>query len=85
MGDGSKQKGGRDCGVYGIATSTALAHGHQPYFTRATVVVLCVCVCGLCVCVSVFSILPSCAFRCPTRGISGYSAGNAVKLKNCFL
>ena len=45
---------------------------------RVTVVVLCVCVC---VCVSVFSILPSCAFRRPTRGISGYSAENAVKLK----
>ena len=40
---------------------------------RVTVVVLCV---------SVFSILPSCAFRRPTRGISSYSAENAVKLEN---
>ena len=31
----------------------------------------------LCVCVSVFSILSSRAFRRPTRGISGYSAGSA--------
>ena len=38
---------------------------------RVTVVVLCVCV-------SVFSIVPSCAFRCPTRGISGYSTENEV-------
>jgi len=49
---------------------------------RVTVVVLCVCVS---VCVSVFSILPSCAFRHPTRVISSYSTGNAVKLKSCFL
>lgn len=34
MGDGPKQKGGRDCGVYAIATSTALAHGRQPHFTQ---------------------------------------------------
>ena len=33
------------------------------------------------VCVSVFSILPSRGFRHPMRGISGYSKGNAVKLK----
>ena len=39
----------------------------------------------LCVCVSVFSILPSRAFRRSTRGISGYSAENAVKLKSRFL
>ena len=45
--------------------------------TRITVVVLCVCV-------SVFSILPSRAFRRPTRGISSYSAENAVKLKSRF-
>ena len=38
-----------------------------------------VCVC-VCVCMSVFSILPSRAFRRQMRGISGYSAGNAVKL-----
>ena len=50
---------------------------------RVTVVVLCVCVC-VCVCVSVFSILPSRAFRRPTRGISSYSAKNAVKLKAVF-
>ena len=39
--------------------------------------------CPVClfVCVSVASILPSHAFRCPTRGISSYSAENAVKLK----
>ena len=48
--------------------------------TRVTVVVLCVCMC-----VSVFSILPSHAFRRPTRGISGYSVGNAVKMKSRFL
>ena len=35
----------------------------------------------VCVCVSVFSILPSRAFRRPTRGISSYSVENAVKLK----
>ena len=39
----------------------------------------------VCVCVSVFSILPSRAFRRPTKGISGYSMGNAVKLKSRFL
>ena len=50
--------------------------------TRVTVVVLCVCVS---VCVPVFSILPSRAFRRPTRGTSGYSAENAVKLKSRFL
>ena len=44
---------------------------------RVTVVVLCV----LCVSVSVFSILPSRAFRRPMRGISGYSVKNAVKLR----
>ena len=38
-------------------------------------VVVCMCVCG----VSVFSILPSRAFRCPTRSISGHSVENAVK------
>ena len=38
----------------------------------------------LCVCVSIFSILPSRAFRHSTRGISGYSAENAVKLKSRF-
>ena len=43
-----------------------------------------VCLC-VCVCVSVFSILPSCVFRRPTRGISGYSAVNAVNLKSRFL
>ena len=36
----------------------------------------------LCVCVSIFSILPSHTFRHPTRGISDYSAENAVKLKS---
>jgi len=43
--------------------------------------------CPVClfVCVSVASILPSHAFRCPTRGISSYSAENAVKLKKHFL
>ena len=42
---------------------------------------------GMClyVCVSVFSILPSYTFRHPMRGISGYSAGNVVKLKRYFL
>jgi len=39
---------------------------------RVTVVVLCVCV-------SAFSILPSRAFRHPTRGISCYCTGNTVK------
>ena len=39
---------------------------------------VCVCVC-VCVYVSIFSILPSRAFRHPTRGIGGYSAENAVK------
>ena len=48
---------------------------------RVTVVVLCVCVS---VCVSVFCVLPSCAFRRPTRGISGYSAENAAKNKKTF-
>ena len=43
-----------------------------------------VCVC-LSVCGSVFSILSSRAFRHPMRGISGYSVGNAVKLKSRFL
>ena len=46
--------------------------------TRVTAVVLCVC--G----VSVFSILPSRTVRCPTRGISGYSVENVVKLKGIF-
>ena len=50
--------------------------------SRVTVVVLCVC---LSVCVSIFSILPSCAFRRPTRGISSYSAENAAKIKSHFL
>ena len=45
---------------------------------RVTVVVLCVCL-------SVFSILPSHTVRHPTRGISSYSAGNAVKPTSCFL
>ena len=44
------------------------------------VVVTCVCVC-----VSIFSILPSRTFKRPTRGISSYSAENAVKLKSCFI
>ena len=39
---------------------------------RVTVVVLCVCVC-----VSIFSVLPSHAFRCP-------SAENAVKIESLF-
>ena len=57
---------------------------------RVTVVVLCVCLCVLlgvkfCVFVSVFSILPSWAFRCPRRGISSYTVKNAVKLKSRFL
>ena len=39
----------------------------------------------LCVCVSIFSILPSHTFKRPTRGISSYSAENAVKLKSCFI
>ena len=35
LGDGPKQKGGRDCGVYAIATSTSLVHGRQPHnFTQ---------------------------------------------------
>ena len=34
--------------------------------------------------VSFFRILPSHVFRRPTRGISGYSAGNAAT-KSCFL
>ena len=42
-----------------------------------------VCLC-VCVCVSILSILPSCAFRRPTRGISGCSVENAVKLKAVF-
>ena len=42
---------------------------------RVTAVVLCVCVC----------ILLSCAFRCPVRGIGGYSTEDEVKLKSCFL
>lgn len=28
---GPKQVGGNDCGVFGIATCTSLAHGHQPH------------------------------------------------------
>ena len=39
----------------------------------------------VCVSVSVFSILAFRAFRHPTRGISGYSTENAVKLKSRFL
>ena len=39
--------------------------------SRVTVVVLCVCV-------SVFCILPSCAVRHPSRGISSYSTENAA-------
>ena len=59
--------------------SLLLIYGHgiinpQRACVRVTVVVLYV------VCVSVISILPSRAFRHPTRGISGYSSGNAVKL-----
>ena len=46
--------------------------------SRVTVVVLCVCV-------SVFSNLPSHAFRHPTRGISEYSVENAIKTKSRFL
>ena len=46
---------------------------------KVTVVILC-----LCICVSVFCILPSRAFRHPTRGICGYSVGNAVNLKGIF-
>ena len=53
---------------------------------RVTAVVLCVCVSVcLCLCVPIFSILPFCAFRRPMRGISSYSAENAVKLKSRFL
>ena len=55
---------------YGFASLTLSAHVQ----VRVTIVVLCVCLC-VCVCVSVFSILPSRAFRRPTRVISGYSAG----------
>ena len=44
--------------------------------TRVTVVVLCVCVC-----VSVFSVLPSHAFRHSTRRISGYSTEKTAKNK----
>ena len=38
----------------------------------------------LSVCMSVFSNLPSRTFRRPTKGISGYSSENAVKLKSIF-
>ena len=62
--------------------SYGVINPRRAYAPRVTVVVLCVCVC---VCVSVFSILPSRAFRRSMRGISGYSAENAVKLKSRFL
>ena len=39
---------------------------------------VCLSVC-VCVCVSVFSILPSRAFRRPTRGISSYSSNETKK------
>ena len=65
------------CPVLASVLLTLGAHAQQ-----VTVVVLCVCVC---VCLPVFSILPSRAFRRPLRGVSGYSAGNAVKLESHFL
>ena len=62
------------------AVREAFINPRRACAARVTVVVLCVCMC-----VSVFSILPSHAFRHPMRGISGYSAENAVKLKSRFL
>ena len=41
----------------------------------------CLCV-YVSVCVSIFSILHSRAFRCPTKGINSYSMENAVKMYN---
>ena len=40
--------------------------------------------CPVCLCMSIFSILPSCTFGHPMRGISSHSAENAVKLQSHF-